>query len=62
MNSDRENSSAVLHFPLLLTFTATLCLVSYQVQGLNTAIGVATATIVLAFFAVKRKPKNPATN
>jgi hypothetical protein len=60
MKSDNENRSSVFNFPILLTLTVILCLVSYQVFGLNTAIGVATGSAVLALFAVKRKTKNPA--
>jgi hypothetical protein len=53
--TDNENRSPVLNYPVLLTLTVLLCLVSYQAFGLNTAIGVATGSSILSLFSVKRK-------
>ena len=61
MSSETESRSPIFNYPVLLTLTAILCLVSYQVFGLNTAIGVATSSAVLAHFSQKRKSKAPST-
>ncbi len=53
-----EKQSASFHFPVLLTLTSLVCLISYQVFGFNTAIGVATATTALALCTLGRKPNN----
>ena len=60
MKSDAENRSPIFNFPMLLILTTILCLASYHVFGLNTAIGVATGSTVLAFFTSNRKSKSPA--
>lgn len=51
----------MFNFPILLILTAILCLVTYQVFGLNTAIGVSTATAALTWCSVRRKPSKPAS-
>jgi hypothetical protein len=53
MTSHDDNRFSIFNFPVLMILTSILCLVSYSVFGLNTAIGVATGSTVLAFFALK---------
>ena len=54
MPSDTDNRSPVFNFPMLLVLTSVLCLASYHVFGLNTALGVATCSTVLAFVTLNR--------
>jgi hypothetical protein len=52
MKSHDDHTSPLFNFPVLLILTTIMCLASYSAFGLNTAIGVATGSTVLAFFTL----------
>lgn len=59
MTTENTQQTSLFTFPVLLILTAILCLVTYQVFGLNTAIGVSTATAALTWCCMRRKPSQP---
>ncbi len=62
MKSDAESRSPLFNFPVLLALTAIVCMVVYQVFGLNTAAGVAFCSILFTWCALRRKPQNAEAN
>lgn len=62
MKSNADHRSPIFNFPVLLVLTSILCLASYSVFGLNTALGVATGSTALTYFALSRNSKSPSGN
>jgi hypothetical protein len=62
MTTDTRQQASVFNFPVMMILTTIVCLVCYQALGFNTAIGVATASTVLAWFCLKRKDREPASD
>ncbi|MCA9068314.1 MAG: hypothetical protein KDA84_05295 [Planctomycetaceae bacterium] len=59
MTTEHPQQTPLFNFPVLLILTAILCLVTYQVFGLNTAVGVSTATAALTWCSLRRKSTKP---
>lgn len=61
MTTENTQPTSLFNFPVLFILTAILCLVTYQTFGLNTAIGVSTATAALTWCSLRRKPNESAS-
>jgi hypothetical protein len=59
MKSDAGHRSPVFNFPVLMILTSILCLGCYGALGVNTAVGLATGSAVLAFFTLNRSHNSP---